>query len=251
MSAAIQSRFAQALLDRDQSVPAGLTSHSGPRPARRFSVYRDNVAVGLIRALAVRFPATERIVGEEFFAAMAHAFIGRHPPRSPLLLRYGEDFPNFIERFEPAAGLPYLPDVTRLEMARGKAYHAADQAPLDTSVLAAFPAERLPGLGFVLHPSAALVRSPHPIVTIWAMNTGELPLAPIEDWIGEDALVIRPHLTVLVQRLPAGGAAFLDALASGRPLGSAAEAAFAETAGFDLTQSLAGLIGAGAIVGVR
>lgn len=251
MSAAIQSSFAGALLDRDRSIPAGLTSRSGPRPVRRFGVYRDNVAVGLIRALAVRFPATERIVGEAFFAAMAHDFVRQHPPRSPLLLHYGEDFPAFAERFEPAAGLPYLPDVMRLEMARGRAYHAADQAPLDPSMLAGLPAERLPGLGFILHPSASLIRSSHPIVTIWAMNAGESPLAPIENWVGEDALVVRPRLTVLVQRLPARGAAFLDALISGQPLGPAAEAAFAETADFDLAANLAGLLGAGAIVGIR
>jgi uncharacterized protein len=38
---------------------------------------------GLIRALASRFPVTEKIVGEEFFAGMARAFIELHSPRSP------------------------------------------------------------------------------------------------------------------------------------------------------------------------
>ena len=77
------------------------------------------------------------------------------------------------------------------------------------------------------------------------MNSGERPLAAIEDWDGEDALVIRPHLDVEVRLLPPGGAAFLLALASGRPLAEAAEAALANHAGFDLTGNLAGIIGWG------
>jgi hypothetical protein len=96
-----------------------------------------------------------------------------------------------------------------------------------------------------IHPSAEIVRSPYPIVTIWAMNSGEQELAPIANWWGEDALVARPYLDVEVRRLPAGGAMFLLALAAGRPLGEAAEAAVADDPNFDLTSNLAGLIGSG------
>ena len=53
---------------------------------------------------------------------------------------------------------------------------------------------------FGLHPSTEIVRSPHPIVTIWAMNSGEQDVAPIENWCGEDALVFRPYLDVEVAR---------------------------------------------------
>jgi hypothetical protein len=98
-----------------------------------------------------------------------------------------------------------------------------------------------------MHPSAEILRSPFPIVTIWAMNSGEHALAPIEDWRGEDALVARPHLDVQVRTLPPGGATFLLALAAGRPLGEAAEAALADDPDFDLTRNLAGLIGSGLV----
>jgi hypothetical protein len=50
---------------------------------------------------------------------------------------------------------------------------------------------------------------------------------------------------VEVRALPPGGAAFLLALAAGRPLGEAAEAALADDPDFDLTGNLAGLIGSG------
>jgi hypothetical protein len=251
MSTATQTRFANALLDTDEAVPEGLTSWNGPRTERRFQVYRNNVAVGLIGALVSRFAMAERIVGEEFFAAMAREFIRLHPPRSPLLLNCGDGFADFVGTFEPAESVGYLPDVIRIEAARGKAYHAADADPLDTFVLASLPAERLPRLVFTMHPSVSIIRSRHPAVTVWAMNVGEMELAPIEEWAGEDALVVRPHMTVLVQRLPPGGAVFLQALTEGNALATAVERAMADAEDFDLSANLAGVLQAGAITAIR
>jgi hypothetical protein len=82
------------------------------------------------------------------------------------------------------------------------------------------------------------------------MNSGEQELAPIENWRGEDALISRPYLEVGVRALPPGGAAFVLALAAGRPLGEAAEVALADDPDFDLTGNLAGLIGWGLVRGV-
>lgn len=251
MSLATQDKFAAALVDPGLAVPEGLTAWNGPRPERRFAVYRNNVAVGLIGALASRFPAAQRIVGEEFFAAMAHEFIGLHPPRSPLLLAYGDDFPDFVEAFEPAREIAYLPDVMRLEAARGRAYHAADAMPLDAALLASVEPAGLAELGLVPHPSASILRSAYPAVTIWAMNTGEIELGDIADWAAEDALVVRPQMIVEVHRLPPGGAAFLEQLFSGDNLGRAFEAALAEAADFDLSANLAGAFTAGAFMAIR
>jgi hypothetical protein len=251
MSLATQREFAAALVDPDCAVPKGLTAWNGRQPARRFGVYRNNVAIGLIGALVSRFPAAERIVGEEFFVAMAHEFIRLHPPRSPLLLAYGDDFPDFVESFEPAQEIPYLPDVMRLETLRGRAYHAADAVPLDAALVATIEPAGLAELTFMPHPSASVVRSAYPAVTIWAMNTGEIELGDIADWTGEDALVIRPQMTVEVHRLPPGGATFLEELFSGVALGQACERALAEAANFDLSANLAGAFTAGAFMGIR
>jgi hypothetical protein len=251
MSESIQSSFARAVIDAAQPMPEGLTAWNGRGPRRRFDVYRNNVAVGLIGALASRFPAAEKIVGEAFFVAMAHAFIQTHPPRSPLLLAYGDDFADFVETFEPAAEIVYLADVIRLEAARGRAYHAADRLPLNPAELAGLSPDDLPNVVFEAHPSAAIVRSAHPIVSIWAMNSGERALEPIDTWNGEDALVVRPELTVNIHHLPPGGAVFVAALLSGETLGSAVQQALQAHAAFDLTANLAGVLQAGALAGVR
>src|SRR5271169_5343315 len=120
MSAETQDRFAGALLDLDQPVPEGLTAWNLARPERRFGVYRNNFRTGLSRAIASRFPVTEKLVGEAFFAAMAQSFIAQHPPKSPMLFGYGDDFADFVDAYRPAAELGYLPDVVRLEAARSK-----------------------------------------------------------------------------------------------------------------------------------
>jgi hypothetical protein len=233
----VQHHFAAALLNPERVVPFS---------ARRFAVYRNNVVVGLVDALATRFPATQRIVGEEFFRAMAQVYVRAHPPRSPLMMFYGDGFPDFIEGFESAADVPYLADVARLEAARTRAYHAADAVPADAGTLQSFDGEALAALRVVRHPSAEIVRSGHPIVTIWQMNAGGRDVQPIEDWCREDALVVRPRGEVEVRLLPAGGAAFLTALFAGLTLAEATDAARAEAHEFDLVANLAVLIAAGA-----
>ena len=65
------------------------------------------------------------------------SFVRAEPPRSPVLLGYGDGLPAFVERFEPASCVPYLADVIRLEIATSQAYHAADAEPVDAADLAA------------------------------------------------------------------------------------------------------------------
>jgi len=241
--------FAAALLDPGLPVPHGVVSDNAPSVNRRFAVHRNNVVAGLVEALETRFPAVGKIVGKEFFVAMARAFVAERPPRSPLLATYGDEFADFIGAFEPAYELPYLADVARIEAARTRAYHAADAAPLGVSELAQLDAKALSGLRLDLHPSLEIIRSAHPVVTIWTMNSGAQKLEPIEAWTAEDALIVRANLDVEVRLLPPGSAAFLRTLAEGRSLGAAADAALADDAAFDLTGSLAALIGWGLVIG--
>lgn len=244
----LQSVFVAALRDPSLALAAGIVSDTAPAPGRRFAVYRNNVMVGLISAIEARFPATRRIVGEEFFRASARVFAQSHPPRSPLMMAYGDEFPDFLAAFAPAAEISYLADVARIEAARTRAYHAADALPLQPSDLADVAAAALPDLRFQLHPSLEIVTSVFPVVTIWAMNAGEAVLAPIDDWRGEDALILRPAFDVEVRRLPPGAAAFLQSLKSGKRLGKAAAIAQQQSPDFDLAINLASLVSAGVAI---
>ena len=246
----IQSRFANALLDRTSPLPADVVSWTGSEPVRRYGVYRNNVATGLARALAARFPVTEKIVGEAFFTAMARDFVLAHPPSSPVLLHYGSTFAEFVANFAAAAELPYLPDIVRLEDAQIRAYHARDTAPIAADVLRRILPERMSGLTFRFHPAASVVRSTFPIVTIWSMNTDLAPLAPVEDWRPEDALVTRPELSVLTRRISPGSAIFLLALMKEATLSEAFEAVLQTEPDFDLGRNLAELLHSGELADI-
>jgi len=246
-----QGVFAAALLDRSAPVPEGLASWTGRRPPRRFGVYRNNVSSALAEALAIRYPVVARLVGEAFFRAMASEFALRFPPRSPVLIGYGADFPDFVAGFPPAASLAYLADVARLESAWWQAYHAADAEPLRAEAFAALDPERLASVSFEFLPSMHLVPSRFPIVAIWRTNTHDTDVTAVDLEEPEDALLVRPGLDVEVRRLPPGAHAFLALLKDGAPLGEAAASAASASPAFDLVANLRGLIESRVLAGVR
>ncbi len=239
-----QSTFRAALLDPACPVPPGLTDPEGRPAGRRFDVYRNNVAVGLTEALRQSFPALRKLVGEEFFTAMAQEHLRTHPPASPMMMFYGEAMPGFLERFAPVAHLPYLADVARLELALRRSYHAADAAPVGGTVLQALPPDRLMASGVMLAPALRLVRSRWPVQTIWAANLRGGP--PPELAQPEDVLITRPDFDPEPAVLPAGAASFVQALLGGATFGAAYDAAGT----FDLTTTLGLLLAGGAIVGI-
>ncbi|MBA3447885.1 MAG: putative DNA-binding domain-containing protein [Pseudaminobacter sp.] len=238
--------FAPALLDPGRAAPPSVTGPHGKAAGKRYNVYRNNVTVSLINALAATFPATLRITGVDFFRAMARFHIRATPPSSPLLFEYGYGFPDFIERYEHARQMPWLADVARIERAWLDAYHAADARPLAPAALASISPEQLAGTVITPHPATQIVRSRFPAVTIFAANRSDGPIGTIDVSGPEDALVTRPGLEVVVRQLPPGGAAFLAYLIGGDPLGAAAGAALADSPEFDLSANIAGMLEAGA-----
>lgn len=248
--AASQDAFAQALLNAGRPLPAGVTTARGEADASRFAIYRNNVFVGLTRALAQRFPVTEQLVGTEFFTAMARAFAQDNKPASPLIIAYGDSFPDFIAGFAPAAALAYLADVARIEAAWTRAYHAADAPLLDLAALSARAPDDLVHLRLPPHPSAALICSEHPVGTIWAAHQGD-EVVPVETWRAETVLVVRPVMTVELNILPPQDAAFARALFGGAPLGEAAAIAVAGAPAFDVGTALVGLHALGAFAALH
>lgn len=247
-----QEIFARALLWRDEVLPP--TIIAGPRggtPTKRFGVYRNNVFASLTGCLAARFPVVARLVGEEFFSAMARVFVERHPPSSPALFEYGDDFPSFLASFPPAKALPYLPDVARLEWHIATSYHAADAQPIDATALAQL-GDGASGKGLALHPSCAMVLSRYPIVSLWETNVRDEVVRPIDaDRGGEAALIVRPRFEVAVMSLDTAGYAFISALVAGHALELCAEIAMELDSDFDLGTALTLLFRSGAVVGVR
>lgn len=242
--------FAPALLDPMRAAPPIVIGPNSRAAGKRYDVYRNNVTVSLIDALAAIYPAVQRITGTDFFRAMARFHVRKSPPTSPLLFEYGRGFPDFIAQYEHAQIMPWLADVARIERAWLDAYHAHDAVPLAPAQLAAIAPERLGDLVFTPHPATRIVRSQFSAVTIFAANRDNSPVGRIDASTPEDALITRAEFDVVVRHLPPGGAVFATSLVSGRPLGEAAAVALDAAADFDIAANIAGLIEAGAFTSI-
>lgn len=244
-----QGTFARALLNPEEATPHGLRDPYGMPALKRFAIYRNNVVAGLIEALKVSFPVVCRIVGEQFFKAMARVYVLENPPQSPVLLHYGETFAGFVDGFEPAASLPYLGDVARIERAWLDAYHAPEARPFSTSMRASIPLERVPTTQLHLHPSVRLMRSKFPSFTIWSTNIeGRTPRAVDLEAGGENVLLCRQAAEVKSHLLSDAGMEFIRSIASGRSIVEASGVALDVDNNFDLPTTLARMMEVGCFV---
>lgn len=247
--ARFQDAFARALVaepaEADDCVAA-----LAAQPA--FAVYRNTVMKGCVDALEANFPAVARLVGEEWFRAAAAVYGRAELPAEPSLLAYGGSFPAFLARFEPAAALPYLPEVARLDRLWTESHAAADDPVLDRSAFARLAPESLGDAVLEPHPAARWAWfDAIPAFTIWSRNRGEpCPDAEIA-WRGEGALLTRPVGAVQWLAVDKAACRFLDACALGAPLSQALEGALEADANANLVRLVNALLDAGAFARIR
>jgi len=251
--ARFQDGFAQALLAPEPAAVPDLAPEIAALARQPgFAVYRNTVMKGCIDALQANYPSVSRLVGDEWFRAAAAIFAHEQLPTQATLMHYGLAFAEFLARFEPAAELPYLPGVARLDRCWTESHSAWDETALLPGALAGLTREAL----------ASTVLQPHcaarwawfdqlPVYTIWRRNREGSEDESDIDWQGEGALLTRPRSVVQWRRLDAAGCAFLDACADGRPLAAAAGAALAARQDADLAALMKTLLEAGAIGGMR
>jgi hypothetical protein len=243
-----QSLFSTLLLDPEIPCPSGLVSPSGKSDQKRFSVYRNNVVVGLTGALADIFPAIQRLLGEEAFKNLARIYVANEPPTSPLMFEYGHSFASFVECFEPLQQYPYLADVARIERLWLDAYHAADKTPLALDVLSSFPPEQLGDLTFRPHPATRLLSSQFAAVSIFSANRQEQSMEGINPSVGESCLITRPDTDVDVRQIPQSAKVFYDSLVAGRTLGDAANEAASLDEAFDIAMAISTMVESGMFI---
>lgn len=197
----VHASFANALSKAAGPAPLALLADRFHQREARFAVYRNNVIAGLTDTLAQSFPVVERLVGADFFRALARSYITTHLPHSPVLTDYCRGLAEFIDGFPPAAGLPYLGDVARLEAGRIEAYHAADAPALDPSGQHAADAAGNRQLVVAPHPAARILHSRFPVLTIWELNQPGVPRQRLKATEAETVLITRPEMLVQCHRL--------------------------------------------------
>jgi len=186
----------------------------GPLEAR-LALYRRNVLANLHDALAAAYPVVRRLVGDAFFREASERFAREHASRSGDLHGFGAAFGDFLAAYSHAAGLPYLPDVARLEWAVARSFHAADPGQVDFTRLAAIPEAERVRVRFLLQAGARLMASEFPIVSLWEANQPDRDGTPERTTGGDQVLVHRDGFVVRVRALAAPDWRFLEALAAG------------------------------------
>jgi hypothetical protein len=239
--ASLQALFSAAMADRARdkyAVP--LIAGDAELARRRLAVYRANIAANAVAALAAIYPIVRKLVGDEFFAGLAHAYCAAHPSASGDLNELGGHLAAFLPAFAPARELPYLADVARLEWLVHQAHYAADHPPLALEALSRLAEADYPRLAVKLHPAVALAESAFPLFRIWEVHQ--------EDFEGEVAVdldsgagyvvVYRPQFRATVAGITPAEAQFLKAVQGGSLFGAALDLALGVDAGFNLALSL-------------
>lgn len=237
--------FAPALLDPDIETPDGIIGPDGNTAPKRFSVYRNNVVVSLMEAVAESFPAVQAIIGEENFAVLSRSFIYHHPPNSAMMQNYGAEFPAYLTAFKPLAHAPYLADLANLEWQWIEAYHEENADCLAPDALTKIDQDALMQATFEAHPATRIVSSSFDLVTLFSVREGnQIDLEQINT--ASDILLTRPALQVHFQSVEQDIAIFLQNLLNGSTLGEALQSAMDKSSAFDPASAITTMMSSGA-----
>ena len=132
------------------------------------AIYRSAVGNCMTESLGEIFPVCAELVGEDCFRTVANLYLRGIPSRHADLARVGDAFPEFVASLDFLSRLPYLADTARLELGLHNAYSASwPPPPHAPGVLGQAIADEPERWRFLLSPSATLLASAHPVLTLW------------------------------------------------------------------------------------
>lgn len=233
----LQQMFAAALFQpgHEQLI---LQHCKGEHLQHRFALYRGNLTTTWQKTLGQVYPVVRQLVGDDFFDGLARAYGLRQPSDNPDLNHFGAGFASFLVTFAPAAELPYLPDMARLEWLLHRAHHAPQAPAMTAQQLAALAPQQLEAARWRLHPAARLYSSRWDIAALWLAHQPHGPDFPAELDRASHAIVSRPRWQAQLLVLDGAGHAALSVLAEGGSVAAALDAAFDNDGDFDLAGAL-------------
>ena len=146
----------------------------------RLDVYFQAYRLRLIEVLETDFAGLKSLVSQTEFTDLAVGYIDAHPSMHPSVRWFGEQLPEFLINQTPWSDRPVLGEMAQLEWLRGRAFDAADRAPLESEELAAVPAEQWPSLRLEFHPSAQQLMLKWNVPMIWQAVSNDTEPPPAE-----------------------------------------------------------------------
>ncbi len=211
-------------------------------------VYRNTTLRACHEGLRANFPALAVLLGGQAFDVLARAYRARHRPRDARLLHYGDDLPEFLAQFTPAAPWPHLVDIARLDRAWIEAHCAAEAPHLTAQQVSQDPAS-FASCVCVPHPAARWHWSDHhPVASLWIGARQGKTQSENLPWQPEGLLLTRMAGEVRWSPLSRAEATFMQACAAQHNLTEAMGAAMASDPDVNLSHLISHLLTQGALM---
>ncbi len=223
----LQQDISALLLGGDPSARllSALTSTSLPSQAK-LQIHQNNYLLTLTSSLMDIYPVLMSFVGEQWLEAALKLFVKAYSPKQACLSAYGGDLAAFLGGFEPAAAMPYLSDVARLEWAIYQCQNAIDETALTAKEWQKNAGPDMVNKTFSMMKAHSFITSDFPLLDLWARGTGLGDDEPLDlESGGAVVLVIRPETEVMLYPLDSEEYTYLSHLARGETVLSAAIAA--------------------------
>jgi Putative DNA-binding domain len=229
-----QRDFLQAVLDGNGDAAARLGLRGKISVADVIRLHRDTVLGALTTSLQLSFPTVDQLVGRAFFDQAALVFVERAPPQAANLSAYGEGLPDFLAAYEPAAALPYLADVARLDWLIANTHLGPDETRRRDLPIDAFSSLSVPA-------GLSVLALDHPATEIRdTLEDGDLALLGTIDMTPRRRFVAvwRRGETAVSRGLAPPAGLFLAALLNGRDGDDALSAALAAASEADVLSAI-------------
>lgn len=238
-------------LDDRTVVPSEVVAADDATARIRLGAYTGGYPARIEEALAETFPAVRHVLGISTFHALLHRYLPHVPAGIYNLNDVGTALPEHLAADPVAADVPLVVDLSRLELAVQRAFHATLEPPFDSAALAAWTLDDWDAAAVRFQPGVALVRSPWPIHDVWQARTQ--PRESIDIVVEGRPQCVLVHRTgprLVVDVIDAEQAAVLVRLMDGTTLGATMEAMATSGGRPDAVGSwLAGWVGRGLIAG--
>jgi len=208
----------------------------------RITIHCRTYRSSLVNALLVKFPAVAWLTGERFVIQAAERYIEQYPPQKPCIAEYGETFPEFLATRAGSHRVPYLKEFAELEWHIGHVTIAVPEPHIGVEALSSTDPEALPELRLRLQHGVRYVEADWPIDELMKLYVtdcvpDQLEFAPCDVFLE----VRGARGEFQINRLQKAEFRFRASLASGAPIGDAAEQAMDIDALADAGAALVGV----------
>lgn len=235
---AYQCKFSEMLLNSTTFDPTELEQVlqlSGNR--ERLSIYTNNVHSSRIQVLNDIFPISLKLVGDQFFNAVAGAYFEIHPPSTPYLHLSGNEFPSFLKTFKHTKDMVFLHDIAKLELLWNTAYHAEDRTVLEITKIRNLDPARVLDCVAILHPSCGVFSGQIPVYDTWqAIRSDSVDVDYLETKTPQNIFVTRQEEEVVVFCIPKEICVFIECVLKQQTIGAALMAVNSMCPGVNLTE---------------